>query len=72
MVWANHHTMFHYIRRIDHLLKALLASIDTRVSLLMYVLLPLYYSMPGPAVVRWMTGRRAAAAGRPLQGARSC
>jgi uncharacterized membrane protein len=160
VVWANHHTMFHYIRRTDHLLKVLnllfllsvavlpfttallaeyargseeerrlaehlysgalaisglffnamwrhalrarlvdpradphrlyalarhwalvpvfyglafvLASLDTRVSMLMYVLLLLYYSMPGPAVVRWMTGRRAAAADRPLQGARSC
>jgi hypothetical protein len=50
----------------------LLASVDTRVSVLTYVLLLLYYSMPGPAVVRWMTGCRAAAAGRPLQGARSC
>src|SRR5207244_3357573 len=39
----------------------------TDVLLLLY-----YYSMPGPAVVRWMTGRRSAAAPRPLQGARSC
>lgn len=147
VVWANHHTMFHYIRRSDHLLKvynllfllcvavlpfttALMAEyalgsesdrliaalaysgaqalagmlfnamwwhalraglvdsradphrlhalgrhwllipifyvlafafafVDTRISLIMYVLLLLYYSMPGPAVVRWMTARRA-------------
>lgn len=158
VVWFNHHTMFHYIRRSDHVLKVLnllfllcvavlpfttalmseyargseeerrlaaqlhsgalainglffnamwwharrarlvdpradpnrmhalakhwmlipvfyglafvLAYIDARVSLVMYVLLLLYYSLPGPAVVRWLTGRRAAAVlrGRLLEG----
>jgi uncharacterized membrane protein len=158
VVWFNHHTMFHYIRRSDHLLKVLnllfllcvavvpyttalmseyarareedrritsqlysgalavnglffnamwrhglrahlvdqradphrlhaltrhwllipvfygvaflLATFNARVSLIMYVLLLLYYSLPGPAVVRWLTGRRAAAVlrGRPLEG----
>jgi uncharacterized membrane protein len=158
VVWFNHHTMFHYIRRSDHLLKVLnllfllcvavvpfttalmseyargseedrriasqlysgslainglffnamwrhalrahlvdpradphrlhaltrhwmlipvfyglaflLASFNARVSLIMYVLLLLYYSLPGPAVVRWLTGRRAAAVlrGHPLEG----
>ena len=160
VVWFNHHTMFHYIRRSDHLLKVLnllfllcaallpfttalvseyarsqedrriaaqlysgvlalsglffnamwrhalrarlvdprvdpnrrhaltwhrrlvpvcyglaflLAYIEPRISLLMYVLLLLYYSLPGPAVVRWLTGRRAAAVlrGRALEGAAS-
>jgi uncharacterized membrane protein len=161
VVWFNHHTMFHYIRRSDHLLKVLnllfllcvavvpfttalmseyarsseedrriasqlysgtlavnglffnamwrhalrarlvdpradpnrlhalarhwmlipvfyglaflLAYVNARVSLIMYVLLLLYYSLPGPAVVRWLTGRRAAAVlrGRPLEGVSS-
>jgi uncharacterized membrane protein len=161
VVWFNHHTMFHYIRRSDHLLKVLnllfllcvavvpyttalmseyarareedrritsqlysgtlainglffnamwrhalrarlvdpradphrlhaltrhwllipvfyglaflLASFDARASLIIYVLLLLYYSLPGPAVVRWLTGRRAAAVlrGRPLEGVSS-
>jgi hypothetical protein len=43
-----------------------LASSSARVSLFMYVLLLLYYSLPGPAVVRWLTGRRAAAALRAV------
>lgn len=48
-------------------------SFNARVSLIMYVLLLLYYSLPGPAVARWLTGRRAAAVlrGRPLEGVSS-
>jgi uncharacterized membrane protein len=150
VVWANHHTMFHYIRRADHLLRvytlllllcvallpfttALLAEyvrgsesdariaaalyaatlgvagvffnaawrhalraglvdpdadphrlhalerhwllvppfygiafalafVSLSVSVGMYVMLLLYYALPGPAVTRWMTARRARAA----------
>jgi uncharacterized membrane protein len=162
VVWANHHSMFHYIRRTDHLLKVLnllfllwvavlpfttalmsayaradepdrrlaaqlysgalalnglffnamwrharraglvdpradphrlhaltrhwmlipifyglaflLAYVDARVSQLMYVVLLLYFSLPGPAVLRWMTGRRAAeqAQARTPEGVPQC
>jgi hypothetical protein len=50
----------------------LLAHFNVRVSLIMYVLL-VYYSLPGPAVVRWLTDRRAAAVlrDRPLEGVSS-
>lgn len=146
VLWANHHTMFHYIRRADHLLKAFtllfllavaalpfttallaeyvrgdesdsrlaallyagamgvsglffnaawwharraglvdgradpsrlhalglhwllaplcyavafaLALVSVRVSIAMYVLLLVYYALPGPAVVRRLTARR--------------
>ena len=49
---------------IFYALAFLLAYLDARVSLLMYVVLLLHFSLPGPAVVRWMTGRQAAAAAR--------
>jgi uncharacterized membrane protein len=152
VVWANHHTMFHYIRRTDHVLLVLnlllllfvailpfttavlseyargtpldrrlaafvysaalgvaglwfvamwkhalrarlvdhradpyrlqalarhwslipvfycvafaLALLDVRLSLMMYILLLLYYALPGPAHVRWMMARQARAAER--------
>lgn len=37
----------------------LLAFVSKRVSVAMYVLLLIYYALPGPAVVRWMRARRA-------------
>jgi hypothetical protein len=49
---------------IFYALAFLLTYVNARVSLLMYVVLLLYFSLPGPAVLRWMTGRRAAAVAR--------
>src|SRR2546423_718103 len=46
VVWANHHTMFHYIRRTDHLL------------LVFNLLLLLSYATPGPSVIRWIMARQ--------------
>ena len=37
-----------------------LAWIDSRLSIGIYVVLLLYYALPGPAVLRWTTGRGAA------------
>lgn len=39
-----------------------LAFVHPRLSLGMYVVLLLYFALPGPTVVRWMTARRARAA----------
>jgi uncharacterized membrane protein len=36
-----------------------LALIDPRLSVGIYVVLLLYYALPGPSVVRWSTGKRA-------------
>jgi uncharacterized membrane protein len=64
----------HALRRHWQLVPALyaiafgLSLFDVRLSLVLYVLLLLYYALPGPAVVQWMMVRRArrAAAGRVL------
>jgi uncharacterized membrane protein len=39
----------------------LLAFLNPRLSLAMYVLLLMYYALPGPVAIRWMTARRARA-----------
>jgi uncharacterized membrane protein len=36
-----------------------LAFVSARVSMVMYALLLIYYALPGPVVLRWMTARRA-------------
>jgi uncharacterized membrane protein len=42
-----------------------LAFVDPSLSVAMYVLLLLYYALPGPAVIRWMIARRARKARPP-------
>ena len=36
-----------------------LTLISPYLSVAMYALLLVYYALPGPSVIRWMTGRRA-------------
>jgi hypothetical protein len=41
----------------------MLAVVNPYLSVVMYMLLLLYYALPGPSVIRWMTGRRARRSG---------
>jgi hypothetical protein len=44
---------------IFYSLAFVLAFVNARVSMAMYVILLLYYALPGPGVVRWVMSRRA-------------
>ena len=41
----------------------ILAVVNPYLSVVMYMLLLRYYALPGPSVIRWITGRRARRSG---------